>query len=476
MTETPDAADAFDPAVSKEDEMDDSRRQKDDSPASLPAVSVRRGLPGRGRLPGIAVATGLALLLSACGGGGRAGAPNSGAALGGPAPSIHAHAVVASASVARNSSRDIVETPSQNPQAGVPQTLDAPPGTGETPLPVDETTPPSTQGPPAPPADMSTVTDPSTIPFPSGSPVTDETVNMNTFGLWGLPAYQPGGDSVAKNNGPNVVVRRRVGYAKRLLTLPVSGGSDEFVYTSMYFGTVAIANLWLTYPADAGATDLAVHIYTKRATPGSYGSISNDAVTSAAVRRATGLGEFWPDEIRPDLAVRGTYHKGHVQDWLEQADELGPHYGFTVEDFFLAEAYLQAPGSALQPAAQGNETSATWTGKAIAFDSSASNIPRRGNEIGGDAAVTVNFGNSPTVDVSLTDLRSARAVSGAPKGRRSLTAVSPLPAIPTRAGRAWPSPAAGSRTPPTGVRSRAPSAARCRLRERTRTRSAQSST
>ena len=38
----------------------------------------------------------------------------------------------------------------------------------------------------------------------------------------------------------------------------------------------------------------------------------------------------------------------------------------------------------------------------------------RGDEIGGDAAVTVNFGNSPTVDVSLTDLRNARAVSGAP--------------------------------------------------------------
>lgn len=416
VTGTPDAADAFDPAVSKEDEMDDSRKQnsrkqKDDSPASLPTGLVRRPPPGRGGLPGAVVATGLALLLSACGGGGGAGAPNSGTALVGPSPSIQSDAVVAPAPVAEQAAPVAKKT--------APVARNSPPGAGEQPPPtglppVGETNPPQIQEPPTP-TDRNIVTDPSTIPFPSGSPVTDETTNMNKSGTWGHPDYQPGGASAAMNNGPNVVVRRRVGYAKRLLTLPVSGGSGEFAFTSIYYGTVAIANLWLTYPADAGANDLAVHIHTRRATPGGSGSISDDAVTSAAIRSATGLDFYydqWPDEERPDDYPRGISHKGNVLDWLEAAARLGPYYGFSVEDFFLTEAYLQAPGSGVQPAAQGSETSATWTGKAIAFDSATRSILIRGAEIGGDAAITVNFGNSPTVDVSLTDLRSARGIDG----------------------------------------------------------------
>lgn len=410
VTETPDAADAFDPAVSKEDEMDDSRKQKDDSSASLPAGLARWPPPGRGRLPGIVAATGLALLLSACGGGG-AGAPNAGAALVGPSPSIQSDAVVVPAPVARQT------TPVAEQATSVAR--NSAPGAGETPPPtnlppVSETIPPQTQEPPTP-TDGDIVTDPSTIPFPSGSPVTDEKVNMNMFSLWGHPDYQPGGTRAARNNGPNVAVRRRVGYSKRLLSLPVSGGSGIYAYTHLYYGTVAIANLWLTYPADAGANDLAVHIYTRRATLGGSGSISDDAVTSAAIRRATGLDFYydqWPDEEQPDDYPRGISHRGNVLDWLEAAARLGPYYGFSVEDFFLTEAYLQAPGSGVQPVAQGSETSATWTGKAIAFDSATSSILIRGAEIGGDAAITVNFGNSPTVDVSLTDLRSARGIDG----------------------------------------------------------------
>ena len=383
--------------------MHDSRKAKNDSPVSLPAGSVRRVLLGRGGLQGIAAATGLALLLSACGGGG-AGAPNAGAALGASALSTQADAAVVPAPVA---------------EQAAPVARNSPPGAGETPPPtglptVDETTPPRIQEPPTP-TDGDIVADPSTIPFPSGSPVTDETTNMNKFGTWGHPAYQPGGVSAAMNNGPNVAVRRRVGYSKRLLTLPVSGGSGEFAFTSIYYGTVAIANLWLTYPADAGANDLAVHIHTRRATLGGSGSISDDAVTSPEIRRATGLDFYydqWPDEERPDDYPRGISHRGHVLDWLEAAARIGPSHGFTIEDFFLTEAYLQAPGSGVQPAAQGSETSATWTGKAIAFDSATSSILVRGAEIGGDAAITVNFGNSPTVDVSLTDLRSARGIDG----------------------------------------------------------------
>ena len=459
--------------------MHDSRKQqKSDSPASLPAESARRGLPGRGGLSGIVAAAGLALLLSACGGGGG-GAPNSGAALGGSASSIQAAAAMAPAPVAPT---PVAEQATQVAKQTTPVARKTSPGTGKTPPPIAlppvvETIPPRIRESPAPPTSMSIIANPSTISFPSGSPVTDENVNMNTFGQWGHPNYQPGGASAAKNNGPHVVVRRRVGYSFKDLTLPVSGGTGEFAYTYLYFGTAAIADLWLTYPADAGDGDLAVHIRTRRATPGGYGSISDDAVTGSAVRSATGVGDIWPEKIRPGAATatRGTHHKGYVLDWLEAAAELGPYYGFTVEDFFLTEAYLQAPGSGVQPAARGSETSATWTGKVIAVDSAANRILTRGIEIGGDATVTVNFGSSLTVDVSLTDLRSARAVSGA-IGAAEPNGGFPLPAIPARTGRAWPLPAARSPTPPAAVRSKAPSAARGRLRRISRTRSAASST
>ncbi len=406
------------PVKSKEDEMRDFReQQKSDSPASLSAGSVRRVLPGRGGLPGVAAAAGLALLLSACGGGG-AGAPNAGAALGAPASSILADAAVAPAPVAEQTAPDAGETPPPNPQARAPQT----PKTLPVALPpVAETIPPRIRESQRPPTARNTVTAPSTLPFPSGSPVTDETVNMNTFGTWGHPDYQPGGSSADKNNGPNVVVRRRVGYSKRSLTLPISGGSGKYAYTSLYYGPAAIANLWLTYPADAGAGNLAVHIRTRRATPGGYGSLSHDAGKSEAIRVATGLSPG-PGVLPGGVVMTPEYHeywltsighKGNVLSWLEAAGRLGPKHGFTIEDFFLTEAYLQAPGNAVQPAARGSETSATWTGQVIAFDSAASSILSRGTEIGGDARVTVNFGGSPTVDVSLTDLRSARAVSGA---------------------------------------------------------------
>ena len=344
--------------------MRDSRkRQKSGSLHSFPAGSARRSLPGRSRLPGVAVATGLALLLSACGGGG-AGAPSSAAVLGGSASSIQAAAAVTpapvvekTAPVARNTAPVARETP---PPVVSP--------------PVAEAIPPRIQESPAPLTARSTVTDPSTLPFPSE---TDETVNMNTFGTWGLAAYQPGGSSADRNNGPNVVVRRRVDRSFRGLTLPVSGGTGELAYTSLWYGGVNILDLWLTYPAGAGAGDLAVHVRTRKT-----------------------------------MATSGGNHKAWVADWLEAAARLGPYHGFTVEDFFLTEAYLQAPGSGVQPAAQGSETSATWTGKVIAVASAAKSILTRGDEIGGDATVTVNFGANPTVNVSLTDLRSARSFAG----------------------------------------------------------------
>ena len=356
--------------------MRDFREQQ--KSASLPAGLVRRVLPGRGGLPGVAAAAGLALLLSACGGGG-AGALNAGAGPEASALSILADAAVAPAPVAEQTAPDAGETPPPNPQAEAPQTPKTPPVAKETPPPVAlppvaETIPPRIQESQEPPTARNIVTDPSTIPFPSGIPVTDETVDINTLGIWGHPDYQPGGSSAAKNNGPRVVVRRRVGHSVKELSLPVSGGSGIYAYTQLHYGTIGLNDLWMTYPAGAGDGDLAVHIRTRK---------------SPHNRRS------W------------------VRNWLEAAASLGPYHGFSVEDFFLTEAYLQAPGSAVQPAARGSETSATWTGQVIAFDSAASSILSRGTEIGGDATVTVNFSGSPTVDVSLTDLRSARAVSGA---------------------------------------------------------------
>ena len=221
---------------------------------------------------------------------------------------------------------------------------------------------------------MSTVTNPSTIPFPSKNPMLDETVDINAVGIWGHPSYQPGGACAYLNNGPHVVVRRRVGYSVKHLIRPVSQGDGQIGFQApLSYGVVGLNNHWLTYPADAGEGDLAVHIRVRK---------------SQHDRRES------------------------VKQWLKAADELGPGI---IEDFFLTEAYLQAPGSGVQPAAQESETSATWTGKVIAFDSATSSIMRRGDEIGGDAALTVNFGDSPTVDVSLTDLRSTRTLDNAPE-------------------------------------------------------------
>ena len=378
--ETTGGVDAFDSVMRKESGMHDSCKEKDDFPASHSAGAVRRPPPGSSGLPGIAAAAGLALLLSACGGGG-ADAPNAGATLGVSALSIQTEAAVTPAPVAEKTAPVAPKTPPPNPQARTPKTpppVDLPP--------VVKVIPPQRQQSPAPPTDMSIVTDPSTIPFPSGSSAMDETVHMSTFGPWRDAAYQPGGSSAARNNGPKVVVRRRAKRSSKSLTFPAINP-----FPRLNFGIHEIDNLWLTYPADAGSSDLAVHIRTM-------------ALVDRGSRRA------W------------------VVLWRDAVERLGPYYayhGFPAEDFFLTEAYLQAPGSAVQPAAQGSETSATWTGKVIAFDSAAESVLLRGDEIGGDAAVTVNFGNSPTVDVSLTDLRSARTVSGAPGAVETNGGISP---------------------------------------------------
>ncbi|MXY15172.1 MAG: hypothetical protein F4Y53_05790 [Proteobacteria bacterium] len=194
-----------------------------------------------------------------------------------------------------------------------------------------------------------------------------------------------------------------MGYSKKCLCFTIGE-------TNYWYGTAAIADLWLTYPANASNSNLAVHIRTKRATPGGYGSISDDVhkeidsgSANTPISDATGIKPLIPE----DNDARQIQHRFWVSDWLKAAAGSG----ITVQDFFLTEAYLQAPGSAVHPVAQGTETSATWTGKVIAFDSASRSILLRGTEIGGDAEITVNFGTNPTVDVSLTDLRSARSIN-----------------------------------------------------------------
>ena len=313
------------------------------------------------------------LALAACGGGGGGGSSGPSLDDGGPATS-------------------------QTGNSGVPSTL----GTPGTPQAGNPGTPSAQGGPQASSSvvqgtpsgapttsrheffSTSVVTDPSTIPFPSGSPVTNENTNLNTFGSWGgIPTTCPTGADCT-NYGPDVAVKRRVGYSKRSLSHTIAG-------ENIWYGNAGIADLWLTYPADATASQLAVHIRTKRATPGSYGSISDD------VQKEIDAGGAKPIQTATGIYGRGDEDKGNVRQWLNDAAK----YGISVQDFFLTAQAM-------------NEMSATWTGKVIAFDSASGSIMNRGNEIGGEASITVNFGNSPTVDVSLTNLGSARSRQSVP--------------------------------------------------------------
>ena len=188
---------------------------------------------------------------------------------------------------------------------------------------------------------------PDDLPSSEGS-----TSNMNT---WGSPG------------SPDVEVRTRRGPSRwKWYGWNCWGWSpDGPVWGPCGFG-VTILDKWTSYPADAGDDEMKVHVRAKET----------------------------PDKDKSLLA------------------QLDRSWGFAAggeNDFFATEAHLEAPGTPVQPAAQGTETSATWTGRVIAVDSAPRNILTRGFEIGGKAELTFNFAGS-TLDVNLSELRTPWAV------------------------------------------------------------------
>ena len=212
---------------------------------------------------------------------------------------------------------------------------------------------------------------PAGLPGGSGSDI-----NLNTYGYWNEPSM-----------GPNVDVTKKTAN-KRNSVLDFTNRHGRLARYRFQIG-----DRWLTYPAGAGSSDLAVHIKTTRAKFGSDDDINQGS---------------------SNLSTKSTLPSAKKE--IEAAG-----LSFSSFDFFTTEAHLQAPGTAVQPTAQGSETSATWTGKAIAFDSAVNSLLVRGQEIGGDATVTVNFGATATVDVSLRNLKGARFVED------SLDRASPYP-------------------------------------------------
>ena len=131
---------------------------------------------------------------------------------------------------------------------------------------------------------------------------------------------------------------------------------------------------WFTYPSNAGASDMKVHLLVRRATFDSNGKI----------------------------ALTHFFDNGHSLDYFY--DHL---------DFFTAEAHLEAPGNAVQPTGTSG-TSATWSGNVVGldtarkFDQKSPNFWRRGDLIGGTAKVTVVFaGTSAIAGVQLTNLKGS---------------------------------------------------------------------
>ena len=188
---------------------------------------------------------------------------------------------------------------------------------------------------------------PDDLPSSEGS-----TSNMNT---WGSPG------------SPDVEVRTRRGPSRwKWYGWNCWGWSpDGPVWGPCGFG-VTILDKWTSYPADADDDEMKVHVRAKET----------------------------PTKDKSLLV------------------QLNGSWGFAAggeNDFFATEAHLEAPGTPVQPAAQGTETSATWTGRVIAVDSAPRKILIRGFEIGGKAELTFNFAGS-TLDVNLTELRTPRAV------------------------------------------------------------------
>ena len=209
---------------------------------------------------------------------------------------------------------------------------------------------------------------------PRTPPVTAKSILVNT----GNPADFPDDATPKTKNlnsfAPPTNLRPDIQVQQRTQAAGDVGGDGvrywQLKYTHANYGdtefplrSLQVNNLWLTYPHNAGANDMKVHIRT-----------------------------------RVPLTSRGFTVK--IKEAVDESDhEL-------VNDFFLVEAHLQAPGTGVQPTGTGN---ATWTGKVIAFENTPDQWLTRGFEIGGDASITVNL-PTRSAGVSLTNLKSSRAV------------------------------------------------------------------
>ena len=344
------------------------------------AVSVWRRSP----LPGLWAAAGLALSLAACGGGGGGGgigAPGFGGPGGPGSPAV---------SLAPSGGTGVPAAP--QPSAA-PETNAQPPAEppGPAPQPVSNPAPqPSSALPPGTPVIEDTATpvsDPEPVrsfltatstSAPSGLPGgTGTVVNMNTMGTWGAVQYQTGQVTnpqidlaFRKRNGPNSSIWLLTPCPNGG-TVPASGRTGNFC-SGTGFDTdgvtlpLRIIDRWYTYPTTTAA-GMKAHVRVKN------------------VNDNCGLGKV-----------------GCVTDLVRWVNQ-----GYSHDQFFTVEAHLEAPGTNVQPTGTG---SATWSGKVVgAYNPNCTRgcYFTRGDLIGGDASVTVNFGSSTTADVSLTNLKAA---------------------------------------------------------------------
>ncbi len=216
---------------------------------------------------------------------------------------------------------------------------------------------------------------------PSGLPGTTGTVvNMNAM----MPSTVVGGAT-----RPNIQLLERAGNsAATVIDFPcinlnssgtnlncrIGGGvQSNGTWDS---GDVDTYGRWFTYPHDAGTNDMKVHLQVRRAT------------------------------LKDKITLHKFFDRGHSKDYFYEHLDL---------DFFTAEAYLEAPGSAVQPTVvQGSPL--TWTGKVVGLDtarefdtSGKGNFLRRGDLIGGTATITVrkHAQPNPRATVELTNLVGA---------------------------------------------------------------------
>lgn len=209
---------------------------------------------------------------------------------------------------------------------------------------------------------------------PRTPPVTAKSILVNTGNPADFPADATPKTINLNSFNPPMSLRPDIQVQQRTQAAGDVGGDGvrywPLKYTHANYGdtefplrSLQVNNLWLTYPHNAGANDMKVHIRT-----------------------------------RVPLQSRGFTVK------IKEAVDESNHE--LANDFFLVEAHLQAPGAGVQPTGTG---SATWTGKVIAFENDPDQWLTRGFEIGGDASVTVNL-PTRSAGVSLTNLKSSRAV------------------------------------------------------------------